>query len=114
ESTINNAARALEVIDERGSLAAYVWSFAPAPGDRPKRVTREALRAMTQSPASIALSKDLKRRGWTFVGPTTAYAVMQAMGLVGAHLEGCVIRRAVEAARRTIPAAAGRTRRPAR
>jgi DNA-3-methyladenine glycosylase I len=100
ESTINNAARALEVIEERGSLSAYVWSFVPAAAERPKVVTRAALRAMTTSPTSVALSKDLKRRGWTFVGPTTVYAFMQAMGLVDDHLEGCVIRRAAEAARR--------------
>jgi len=100
ESTINNAARALEVIEERGSLSAYVWSFAPGAAERPKKMTHAALRAMTQSPTSIALSKDLKRRGWTFVGPTTIYAFMQAMGLVDDHLEGCVIRRAAEAARR--------------
>lgn len=115
ESAINNAARALEVIAERGSLAAYVWSFVPAPGERPARVTREALRAMTQTPTSLALSKDLKRRGWTFVGPTTVYAFMQAMGMVDDHLEGCVIRRAAEAARRDVPGlAARRGRRPAR
>jgi DNA-3-methyladenine glycosylase I len=89
ESAINNAARALELIGERGSLAAYVWSFVPGPGERPRPVTRDALRAMTQTPTSIALSKDLKRRGWTFVGPTTAYAFMQAMGLVNDHLDGC-------------------------
>ena len=100
ESTINNAARALEVIEERGSLSAYVWSFAPAPAERPRQMTHAALRAMTTTPTSIALSKDLKRRGWTFVGPTTFYAFMQAMGLVDDHLEGCVIRRAAEAARK--------------
>jgi len=100
ESTINNAARALEIIAERGSLAAYVWSFQPGDGERPRAVTRAALRAMTQTPTSVALSKDLKRRGWTYVGPTTVYAFMQAMGLVNDHLEGCVIRRAAEAARR--------------
>jgi DNA-3-methyladenine glycosylase I len=100
ESTINNAARALEVIEERGSLSAYVWSFVPGATERPKVMTHAALRAMTRSPTSIALSKDLKRRGWTFVGPTTVYAFMQAMGLVDDHLEGCVIRRAAEAARR--------------
>jgi DNA-3-methyladenine glycosylase I len=111
ESTIHNAARALELIAEHGSLAAYVWGFVPAAGERPARVTREALRAMTQTPASIALSKDLKRRGWTFVGPTTVYAFMQAMGLVNDHLEGCVIRRAAETARRSgVPAAAKRPR----
>jgi len=99
-STINNAARALEIIAERGSLATYVWSFVPGDGERPRAVTRAALRAMTQTPTSVALSKDLKRRGWTYVGPTTVYAFMQAMGLVNDHLEGCVIRRAAEAARR--------------
>jgi DNA-3-methyladenine glycosylase I len=100
ESTIHNAARALELIAERGSLAAYVWSFMPPAAERPKRMTRDELRAMTQTPTSVALSKDLKRRGWTFVGPTTVYAFMQAMGLVDDHLEGCVIRPAAEAARR--------------
>jgi DNA-3-methyladenine glycosylase I len=100
ESTINNAARALEIIDERGSLSAYVWGFVPAAGERPRRLTRAALRALTRTPTSIALSKDLKRRGWTFVGPTTVYAFMQAMGLVNDHLEGCVIRPPAEAARR--------------
>jgi DNA-3-methyladenine glycosylase I len=114
ESTINNAARALEVIDERGSLAAYVWGFVPAAGERPARVTREALRAMTRTPTSVALSRDLKRRGWTFVGPTTIYAFMQAMGLVDDHLEGCVIRRAAEAARRKLPATAAPRARAAR
>jgi DNA-3-methyladenine glycosylase I len=109
ESTINNAARALELVAERGSLAAYVWSFVPAAGERPRVVTRAALRAMTQTPTSVALSKDLKRRGWTFVGPTTVYAFMQAMGLVDDHLEGCVIRRAAEAARRDgVPAVSAR------
>ncbi len=103
ESTINNAARALEVIDERGSLSAYVWSFVPAANERPRKVTRAALRKLATSPTSIALAKDLKRRGWTFVGPTTVYAFMQAMGLVDDHLEGCAIRPAAEAARRKLP-----------
>jgi DNA-3-methyladenine glycosylase I len=101
ESTINNAARALEVIAEHGSLSAYIWSFVPGAAERPRVVDRDALRTLTTSPTSIALSKDLKRRGWTFVGPTTIYAFMQAMGLVDDHLEGCVIRRAAEAARKT-------------
>jgi DNA-3-methyladenine glycosylase I len=107
ESTINNAARALEVIAERGSLSAYVWSFVPAAAERPAKMTHAALRAMPTTPTSVALSKDLKRRGWTFVGPTTVYAFMQAMGLVDDHLEGCVIRPAAEAARRK-PAARAR------
>jgi DNA-3-methyladenine glycosylase I len=107
ESTINNAARALEVIAEHGSLARYIWGFVPPAGERPRAMTHAALRAMTQTPTSVALSKDLKRRGWRFVGPTTVYAFMQAMGLVDDHLEGCAIRPAAEAARRTgLPAGA--------
>jgi DNA-3-methyladenine glycosylase I len=111
ESTINNAARALEVIAEHGSLSSYVWGFVPAASERPRVVTRAALRTMTQTPTSVTLSKDLKRRGWTFVGPTTVYAFMQAMGLVNDHLEGCVIRRATEAARQSGAPATGRPRR---
>ncbi|MBW2279002.1 MAG: DNA-3-methyladenine glycosylase I, partial [Deltaproteobacteria bacterium] len=80
ESTINNAQRALTLIEERGSLAAYFWDFAPDAGTRPRRMTRSVLMTMATSPESIAMSKDLKRRGWSFVGPTTAYAFMQAMG----------------------------------
>ncbi len=76
-----------------------MWSFAPDPRERPRKLTLAALRAMPQTPTSVALSKDLKRRGWTFVGPTTTYAFMQAMGLVDDHLEGCAIRPAAEAAR---------------
>jgi DNA-3-methyladenine glycosylase I len=117
ESTINNAARALEVIAEHGSLSTYVWRFVPAAAERPRVVTRAALRALTQTPTSVALSKDLKRRGWTFVGPTTVYAFMQAMGLVNDHLDGCVVRRSAEAARPSVkplvarPAGAPRDRR---
>jgi len=99
ESTINNARRALELIDERGSLSAYVWSFVPGARERPRVMTRAALAKMPSTPTSIALSKDLKRRGWSFVGPTTMYAFMQAMGLVNDHLEGCVIRPLAEAGR---------------
>jgi DNA-3-methyladenine glycosylase I len=105
ESTINNARHALALSAEHGSLSAYVWKFVPAAAERPERMTLAALRAMTKTPSSIALSKDLKRRGWTFVGPTTMYAFMQAMGLVDDHLEGCVIRPAAEAARRGAPLA---------
>ena len=93
ESTINNAKRARELVAEAGSLAAYVWRYEPDPKSRPRRITREALAAMSTSPDSIALSKDLKRRGFTFVGPTTVYAFMQAMGLVNDHLDGCPSRR---------------------
>ena len=99
ESTINNAKRALELIDEHGSLAAYFWSWEPVPSSRPRKLTRAQLMKMSTTPQSVALSKDLKRRGWTFVGPTTCYAFMQAMGLVNDHIEGCDVRPQIEAAR---------------
>jgi DNA-3-methyladenine glycosylase I len=92
ESTINNAARCIELVEAEGSLAAFVWRFEPVPESRPSPLTWEALREMAQTPESRALAKDLKRRGWTFVGPTTVYAFMQAMGLVNDHVEGCAIR----------------------
>lgn len=96
ESTIGNARRACDLVEERGSLAAYFWSFEPDPASRPRRMTRAALAKLAASAESKALSKDLKRRGWTFVGPTTVYAFMQAMGLVNDHLEGCAARHEVE------------------
>jgi DNA-3-methyladenine glycosylase I len=96
ESTINNAKRARELRGEFGSLAAYFWSWEPASGARPRRLTRDALMQLARTPESVALSKDLKKRGWTFVGPTTVYAFMQAMGLVNDHLEGCARRAPVE------------------
>lgn len=102
ESTINNAKRALEMRDEYGSLAAYVWRFEPKAKDRPARITRDALIEMALTPASTALSKDLKKRGWTFVGPTTIYAFMQAMGLVNDHLEDCPARAACRRARQSV------------
>jgi DNA-3-methyladenine glycosylase I len=92
ESALNNARRTLELIEARGSLAAYLWDFEPGAGERPKRITWPALGRLTESPASRALSKDLRGRGFTFVGPTTLYAMMQAMGLVNDHLEGCPAR----------------------
>lgn len=100
EAVINNAARACELIEEEGSLAAYVWRFEPEPSSRPEHLTWETLLAMATTPEAKALSKDLKRRGWRFVGPTTVYAFMQAMGLVNDHVEGCVVRGSVEEARR--------------
>jgi DNA-3-methyladenine glycosylase I len=100
ESTINNAKRARELRAEFGSLAAYFWGHEPAKKDRPKKLDHATLRAMPTSPASVALSKDLKKRGWSFVGPTTVYAFMQAMGLVNDHLEGCYCRAGVEKMRR--------------
>jgi DNA-3-methyladenine glycosylase I len=99
ESTVNNARRARVLAEEMGSLAAFFWSFEPPPSDRPKRLTWSALRTLAKAPASIALSKDLKQRGWTYVGPTTAYAFMQAMGLVNDHVEGCASRDLAEQAR---------------
>ncbi len=95
-STINNARRTLEIQSEFGSLAAYVWRFEPRPADRPARLTWEAVVAMPQTDASRALSKDLRRRGFSFVGPTTCYAFMQAMGLVNDHVEDCFCRPQVE------------------
>ena len=99
ESTINNARQALDLIEEKGSLAAYFWSWEPAAADRPSTVTRETLVTMTTSAQSIAMSKDLKKRGWSFVGPTTSYAFMQAMGLVNDHIHDCGVRGDVEKAR---------------
>lgn len=97
ESVINNAQRACELVDEWGSLAAYFWQYAPA--ERPILCDYATLSQLSQTPESIALSKDLKKRGWSFVGPTTAYAFMQAMGLVNDHLKGCFIRDSVETKR---------------
>ena len=99
ESTINNAKRAIDMKREFGSLAAYFWGFEPAAGQRPARIDIATLVAMPVTDVSKALSKDLKQRGWTFVGPTTVYAFMQAMGLVNDHVEGCSVREAVEAKR---------------
>ena len=102
-STINNAQRAQELCREFGSLAAYVWQFEPQGTSRPSQITRQTLTGVTTSLESIALSKDLRRRGWTFVGPTTMYAFMQAMGLVNDHLEGCSARERASAARSAFP-----------
>jgi DNA-3-methyladenine glycosylase I len=88
-STINNAARAMELRDEFGSLARFFWSFEPGPQDRPELMDLATLRANPTTAVSTSLSKALKKRGWTFVGPTTVYAFMQAMGMVNDHLDGC-------------------------
>lgn len=101
-STINNAQRVIELRAEFGSLAAYAWGFEPAPASRPARITRDVLQTFTTSAESIAMSKDLKQRGWSFVGPTTVYAFMQAMGLVNDHIEGCGAREAALSARATL------------
>jgi len=102
ESTINNAKRALELVAEHGSLANYLWTFVPPRAERPRKMTSAALRRMASTPTSLRLSKDLKKRGWTFVGPTTVYAFMQAMGLVNDHLAGCLARPLAEARRRAL------------
>jgi DNA-3-methyladenine glycosylase I len=96
EATLNNGQRAVELVDAEGSLAAYVWRFEPDPATRPPRLTTEVLSQLSQTPESRALAKDLKRRGWHFVGPTTVYAFMQAMGLVNDHLHGCDLREPAE------------------
>ena len=99
EATIANARCAVAVIDDFGSLARFVWRYEPRAEARPGRLTRDALLALATSAESTALSLELKRRGWSMVGPTTAYAFMQAVGLVNDHLEGCDIRPRVETAR---------------
>ena len=98
-STINNARRAIEMCEKEGSLAAYFWRQEPQAADRPATVDHATIRANPTTPISVAISKDLKKRGWSFVGPTTVYAFMQAMGLVNDHIEGCVMRPIVEAER---------------
>jgi DNA-3-methyladenine glycosylase I len=95
-STINNARRALEQREEAGSLAAWFWSFEPGPEGRPETLDHATLVAMPKTEVSKRVSKELKKRGWSFVGPTTVYAFMQAMGLVNDHIEGCHCREAVE------------------
>ena len=99
ESTINNAKRALALIDEKGSLAAYFWSWEPPAAERPRTVTRATLMNMSTTAQSVAMSKDLKKRGWSFVGPTTSYAFMQAMGLVNDHIHDCGVRAEIEKVR---------------
>jgi DNA-3-methyladenine glycosylase I len=100
ESTINNAARVLELVEEAGSLARFVWGFEPHASARPTTLDWATLRAMPTTPESTALSKALKKRGWSFVGPTTMYAFMQSAGIVNDHVEGCFCRPQVEKARR--------------
>jgi DNA-3-methyladenine glycosylase I len=95
-STINNARRARELVDEAGSLAAWFWKFEPQSHERPTVLDRAAVMAMPKTAASALISKELKKRGWSFVGPTTVYAFMQAMGMVNDHIEGCVCRPVVE------------------
>ena len=95
EATINNAKRAQELVKQEGSLAAFIWRYEPDPKQLAKPQTAST------SAESIALSKELKKLGWKFVGPTTAYAFMQAMGLINDHVKNCVIRAKVERARKS-------------
>ena len=99
EAVINTARRALELVDSEGSLAHYIWRFEPEV--ERAGLDRSALAELATSAESKALAKDLKRRDWRFVGPTTVYAFMQSMGLVNDHLKGCHIRPTVEQARAT-------------
>ncbi|WP_332718671.1 DNA-3-methyladenine glycosylase I [Pelagibacterium mangrovi] len=98
-STINNARHAQALRVEFGSLATYFWRFEPQPDERPADFSWDTLRAIATSPASIRLSKDLKKRGFSFVGPTTCYAFMQAMGMVNDHMDGCHCREPIQAQR---------------
>ncbi|MEM8805256.1 MAG: DNA-3-methyladenine glycosylase I [Cyanobacteria bacterium P01_G01_bin.38] len=99
ESVINNAQRACELKADYGSLATYFWQYEPTPDERPQQFDHGTLLQLSKTAKSIALSRDLKKRGWSFVGPTTAYAFMQAMGLVNDHLEGCFCRNHLETVR---------------
>jgi len=94
EAVINNARRTQELVKREGSLAAFIWRYEPD--------TKQLAKPQTASTSaeSLALSKDLKKQGWKFVGPTTVYAFMQAMGLINDHVEGCMIRAKVERARK--------------
>ena len=96
EATINNARRACAMASEFGSLSAYFWRWEPTADSRPSSMDYETVRKLASTPESVAMAKDLKRRGWRFVGPTTAYAFMQAMGLVNDHIDGCHARPRVE------------------
>ena len=101
EAVISNA-RCAEKMLESTSLAAYFWQFEPDLNTRPQKLDAAMLKTMTQSKESVSLSKDLKQKGWQFVGPTTMYAFMQAMGLVNDHEEGCYVRQAALVARQNI------------
>ncbi|NLH83435.1 MAG: DNA-3-methyladenine glycosylase I, partial [Phyllobacteriaceae bacterium] len=99
EAVLTNARRFLELREREGSFAGFVWGFEPDPATRPARLTREVAATLSATAESTALSKELRRRGWAFVGPTTCYAFMQSMGVVDDHLDGCAARAPVEAER---------------
>lgn len=94
EAVINNAKRAREIVEKEGSLAVFLWKYEPLADKLAEPQTAST------SAESNALSKDLKKQGWKFVGPTTVYAFMQAMGLINDHVDSCVIRSKVERARK--------------
>lgn len=100
ESAINNAGRACELVAEFGTLANYFWQYEPDEGSRPEQMDYEVVMTMSKTAESIAMSKDLKRRGWSWVGPTTAYAFMQSVGMVNDHVVGCEWRDRTEKLRR--------------
>lgn len=93
ESTLNNARQACRMVDSGEPLADFIWRFVPPPEERPAVLDFDHLSKLGQTPTSKRLSEALKKRGWTFVGPTTAYAFMQAVGIVNDHLAGCSFRR---------------------
>ncbi|MCE1234825.1 MAG: DNA-3-methyladenine glycosylase I [Hyphomicrobiales bacterium] len=99
EAVLTNARRFLDLRDREGSFAAFVWRHEPDAARRPARLTKAAVCELSKSRESEALSKELRRRGWAFVGPTTCYAFMQSMGVVNDHLDGCALRPVVEAER---------------
>ncbi len=99
EATINNARRLGDLVDEFGSFAAYAWRFEPK--HRKRLLEQAELTALSTTPESVAMSKDLRKRGWGFVGPTTVYSFMQAMGIVNDHLRGCAAGVEVERLRRS-------------
>ena len=102
EAAINNARCAEKLLQSESSLATYFWRFEPQAASRPQVFDADTLKILTQSKESIALSKDLKKRGWQFVGPTTMYAFMQAMGLVNDHEQNCHVRQTALEARANI------------
>ena len=102
EAAIGNARALAALVEAEGSLARLAWRHEPPASARPRRVTPAALRGLSETAESRALSRALKGYGFRFVGPTTVYAFMQAMGLVDDHLEGCQARAGVEAARRRL------------
>jgi len=110
-SAINNAIRARELREEFGTLAAFFWQFEPNPNKRPKQVTRAWLQENPQTPESVAMAKSLKSRGWSFVGPTNLYALMQATGIVNDHVHGCSVRQSIEKERSLLKRPTTRPRR---